>query len=281
LYERIYDGRPETLWKALNVWRQPIGEAYSRKDDVCFKWKSPVCNASGRDDTALANAILNATVLSLSICAAINNVEIEDITPEMYSSMRSTTKISIVGDDSLVGFDFDVAPFAQQIEKNIRRFGLSVKAQHSTELMDVTYLAMFPLPVGGKWLWAPTIGRRLYKAFFKSDESGNGAAWCRGVAQQLALNRHVPILYELAAKVDELLKGGKISREIVDENRIWAARTAATKDYDSTTVDALCKRYGVTHAQVFEDIRRINSIAGLPAVAHLVVPMKACMLDDL
>lgn len=282
LYERIYAGRPEALWKALNVWRQPIGKAWSRKDDVAFNWKSPVCNASGRDDTALANAILNGTVLSLSICAAINKVEVEDLTPAMLSSMRSTTRISVVGDDSLVGFDFDIDPFAAAIERNIRRFGLSVKAQHSTELMDVTYLAMFPLPVKGKgWYWAPTIGRRLYKAFWKKEEDGNGPAWCRGVAQQLALCRHVPILYELAIHVDELLVGGKITREVVDENRIWAARATQTPDYDETTVNALCKRYSVTTAQVFEDIRRIKSIKSLPAVAHLVVPMKACMLDDL
>jgi hypothetical protein len=282
LYERIYAGRPEALWKALNVWRQPIGKAWSRKDDVAFNWKSPVCNASGRDDTALANAILNGTVLSLSICAAINNVEVGDLTPAMISSMRSTTRISVVGDDSLVGFDFDIHPYADAIERNIRKFGLSVKAQHSTELMDVTYLAMFPLPVKGKgWLWAPTIGRRLYKAFWKKEEDGNGPAWCRGVAQQLALCRHVPILYEMAIQVDGILVGGKITREVVDEYRTWAARTEETPHYDETTVNALCKRYQVTTAQVFEDIRRIRSIKSLPAVAHLVVPMKACMLDDL
>jgi DNA-directed RNA polymerase subunit RPC12/RpoP len=282
LYERIYDGKPEALWKALNVWRQPIGKAWSRKDDVAFTWKSPVCNASGRDDTALANAILNGTVLSLSICAAINSVEVEDLTPAMISSMRSTTRISVVGDDSLVGFDFDIHPYADAIERNIRRFGLSVKAQHSTELMDVTYLAMFPLPVKGEgWFWAPTIGRRLYKAFWKKEEDGNGPAWCRGVAQQLALCRHVPILYEMAIQVDELLVGGKITREVVDEYRTWAARIEQTPHYDATTVNALCKRYSVTTAQVFEDIRRIKSIKSLPAVAHLVVPMKACMLDDL
>lgn len=284
MYHRIYPDAPEEFWQVLDIWRTPTGDIRLRKEDVKVQYQAAVCNASGRDDTALANALLNGIVLSLSFAAAIAGKRVADVTEDDLVRAAGLVDIAVVGDDSLVGCKFDVSTIAADIQRNIESFGLSVKAEFSHELADVTFLGMMPYPVAGSLRWGPTIGRRLYKAFWQADPIGNLPAWTKGVAEQLLLYANVPILYDLAKRVVELLPKTPSTKVAKDENRVWQNITHQNPLWDSMTVEWLCFRYrsrGVTPQMVYRDVQRIQGINRLPAMAWLEVPLIACCLEDL
>lgn len=284
MYRRIYPDAPEEFWKVLDIWRTPSGDIRLRKEDVKVKYQAAVCNASGRDDTALANALLNGIVLSLSFAAALARKRVADVTEEDLSVAAGLVDIAVVGDDSLVACKFDVSNYTADIQRNIESFGLSVKAEHSHELADVTFLGMMPYPVAGTLCWGPTIGRRLYKAFWQADPIGNLPAWTKGVAEQLLQYANVPILYDLAKRVVELLPRTPSTKVQRDENRVWQSINHQNPLWDRMTVDWLCLRLrskGVTPQMVYRDIERIQRIERLPAVVWLEVPLLASCFEDL
>lgn len=286
LYDRVFsDMDTSQLKRVLGVWRRPHGRMVDRGAKITTEYSADVCNCSGRDDTALANALLNGVVLAMSFAAAINGCDVTAVQPWMIDYLQTQCSISIVGDDSIVACYFDVDSYRSAIEANIRRFGLIVKAESSTELCDVTYLGMMPYPVeGGMLQWGPTIGRRLHKAFWQREPEGSLPAWTRGVAQQLGLYRNVPILFELAEQVDSLLLGHKVTRVVKDRNRVWASRESATAQYVGATIDWVCRRYrsvGVTPSMINRDISIIRSIERLPAVVRLEAVERMISMDDL
>lgn len=279
LYRRIYPSAEPDFWEVLRIWRRPRGVQKCRQDNCKVSYEADTCNASGRDDTALANAIFNGIALALALAAALASVPLEDLTPEQVRRASQVFRVSVVGDDSLVGCSVDVVPLRESIVRNLTRFGLIVKAQSSSRLADVTYLGMMPYPVAGRYYWGPTLGRRMYKAFWMR-EAGNLPAWTHGVARMLALNQHVPILVECAEKVCELLSGFKHTEQQVDENRVWASRGVRTPRYDQTTIDFICSRYSGLNPGLFRrDTAIIKSVERLPAVVHSSV-VHACLLVD-
>lgn len=284
IYRRVYPNADDEFWRVLDIWRSPRGKIRCRKEDVRISYEANICNASGRDDTALANALLNGLVLSLSFSAALAGKQIDDLTPEDVLNASEIVQIAIVGDDSLVACSMDVNQYVVQIEKNIASFGLMVKSQTTYSLVDVTFLGMMPYMVGGSFYWGPTIGRRVYKAFWQVDPCGNLGAWTRGVAQQLELYANVPVLYDLAHRINQLLVGQKVTKVQEDENRVWATIDTARPHWDAATLDWVVARYagaGLTVEQVREDLRTISRIDRLPAVVHLWTAEAAVCTDDL
>jgi hypothetical protein len=284
LYHKIYPEGEVEFWEVLEIWRAPHGKVRCRKEDMKVEYQAEVCNASGRDDTALANALLNGIVLSLSFAAAIAQKRVGELTVADIAHAAELVDIAIVGDDSLVGCKFDVAPLVPAITRNIEGFGLQVESNSSYSLADVTFLGMMPYLVGGRYYWGPTLGRRLYKAFWQAEAIGNPAAWARGVAQQMKLYANVPILYDLAAKVDELLHGHKVTVVTPDENRVWHSIDQANPHWDQTTLEWLSRRYakqGVTSAMIRRDLKVISQIRRLPAIVHLETLDIAVCTDDL
>ncbi|APG78135.1 RNA-dependent RNA polymerase [Hubei yanvirus-like virus 1] len=283
-YQQIYPEAPESLWKALNAWRKPHGKVRSHRDDAKLEYFAPIMNASGRDDTALANALVNGIVLALSFTAVLAGKSIESLEEADVLWASRQFSIAVVGDDSLVACSFDVRPLVGAIEGKIRRFGLVAKCFSSEELCDVTFLGMMPYPVAGDLYWGPTIGRRLYKAFWQADPKGNLPAWTLGVAKQLALYQCVPVLSEIANRVCTLLDGGKITRQAVDENRVWSARSSATPPYDYSTMVWMCKRYreqGLVPRAMAADVETVERIDRLPAIVRLLTVDASLLVDDL
>lgn len=288
IYARICPDAPDMFWKVLEQWRTPNGEVPVRSSGPLgwkLKYQARTCNASGRDDTALANALLNGIVLAMSFAAALAGVDVTMVTAADLRRASDLVNIAIVGDDSLVACEFNIDLYRSQIEANIRRFGLIATVNSSDHLYDVTFLGQMPYPVGrNEYQWGPTLGRRLYKAFWQLDCDGGLPSWTRGVAQQLALFRNVPILREMAEQVDWLLTGHSVTKQALDPNRIWAARTAATRNYTDEVFDWVCKRYeavGVTASMIREDIRRIRTVVRLPAVIRLDSVSRMLAMDDL
>lgn len=282
LYRRIYPDAPQEFWEVLEIWRHPVGKAYSRKEGITIDYWGNVCNASGRDDTALANAILNGIVLSLSISAALCGVDISDLQEHHLNYAKDLVQIAVVGDDSLVACSLDIAVYRKEIENNIQSFGLIVKAETSYDLWNVTFLGMMPYPVKGELYWGPTIGRRVYKAFWQAEPKGHLPAWTRGVAQQLAQYRNVPILSDLALRVDHLLAGHLVTKPDNDEYSVWAQIDTEMPQWDDTTLEWVCRRYPLlTPSLMRDDLKTIGQIQRLPAVVHLWTAAVTVAVDDL
>lgn len=283
-YRCIYPNAPMDFWRVLEIWRSPKGKVKLRKENVTVWYNAGVCNCSGRDDTALANALFNGLAMAMAFSAAISGKEIEDLTLEDLTAASGLVKISIVGDDSLVGCDFDVQPLSSTIVRHLRQFGLVVKAESSPNLHDVTYLGMMPYPTAsGRMYWGPTIGRCLYKLFWMR-EFGPGVSppsWTRGIAQSVGQYRQVPIVSDLCQRVDSLLHGHSVLREQVDvENQVWKVRPSGMPNWDHVTVAWLCERYsGLTPMMIDKDLEVIGSIQRLPAVVRLI-SLEAILRQD-
>lgn len=281
-YKRIYPQAPLEFWQVLKAWRRPYGKVHLRREERWVEYQSDVCNASGRDDTALANALLNGLALSLSLTAAWLNKPIAQLTEWDLSLASRVFAIAVVGDDSLVACKVDVEPYRSSVADNIASFGLSAKIEISQNLHDVTFLGMMPYPVEGRLWWGPTIGRRAYKAFWQCDPIGNLPAWTKGVAEQLALYQCVPVLSDMANRVLELLPKASITRQTPDENRVWAARDSRTPRWTQETLMWLCQRYDrLTPALVERDVATLKQIVRLPCVVYLHTTFEAVSVDDL
>nr|WPR18209.1 MAG: RNA-dependent RNA polymerase [Chemarfal virus 155] len=296
MYRNIYPDAHPDFWKVLEAWRKPSGRMNVRQmDGLVVRYQADTCNASGRDDTALANALLNGIVLMMSFASVLSRKHLSALNRDDLYRASQLVDIAIVGDDSLVACKFDVEPYRQQLKTCIESFGLIVEEQCSRELVDVTFLGMMPYPVGGKYYWGPTLGRRLYKAFWQREPIGNLPAWTRGVAKQLMLYKCCPVLYDMAKRVDELLAGHhatvwhsmRHSREMTmfpDENRVWTAREGATPQYDASTLAWLAYRYrdyGLNVTSIKRDISIIGEVDRLPAVLQLRTTTVALAADDL
>lgn len=282
-YDQIYPDAPMDFWKVMAAWRKPQGSVRLRKEGIKLKYQAGTCNASGRDDTALANALFNGLALAISLASAMTGKTIERLNLADLIAVSHMVMVSVVGDDSLVCGE-NLERSSQKIVENLTRFGLEVKAQLAQRFDDVTYLGMMPYQTGGQYYWGPTLGRRLYKAYWQATPDGNLPAWTKGVAEQMSLFRHVPILSDMAVRVLDLLQGQKITKQSADENRMWHYRETATPSYDESTIVALCSRYeavGVTLDGVRRDLERVKLINRLPCVLYSETLEKIIRVDDL
>lgn len=285
IYRRLFPGIGQWFWKLLREWRRPRSvRKFIREGEFTFwvKYAADYCLASGRDDTALANAILNGLALALSFSAVLAGVKVSDLTTAHLAAAQERCAISIVGDDSLVCCAFDVEPLVPRIEECMRAFGLVAKSQATRELAEVTYLGGMPYRVAGKYYWGPTIGRRFYKAFWQTEARGNLPAWTHGVAKQLEKAQHVPILSDAARQINQLLEGYK-STTIKDEYATWVYEDARPR-YDDGTIDWLLLRYsrhGLTRSMIEADLLVISKVVRLPAVLDLPAVRLMTSVDDL
>jgi len=281
IYRRVLKDTTPEFWRVLDIWRTPHGKVRCRKDECTIEYQSDEANASGRDDTAVANALFNAIALAFSVTAALFNVSVEDVEEHHLMRASQQVRIAVVGDDSLVAFRVDCRPIANQIQKNLESFGLNVKANSSLNLWDVTFLGCMPYPAGGQLYWGPTIGRRMYKAFWKADRVGHLTAWARGVAQQLSMNQHVPFLCEVGERVFQLTSGHPIT-DLSDQDKPWTGRVLPTTRWDSTTLEWMARRYPDFSPTMLErDLRVLSGVDRLPCVMHSEVFTVCVMSDEL
>lgn len=280
-YATVFPDAPLDFWEVLKIWRSPRGKIHLRKEEETVTYHAQVCNASGRDDTALANALLNGLALAMSFAAAIAGVPVSSVSVDMLSKASELVQIAIVGDDSLCCCSFDVARYAASVQEGLESFGLCVKAEYSSNLWDVTFLGCMPYKTQQGLYWGPTIGRRLYKAYWQADPVGHLASWTKGVAAQMSLALHVPVVSDIALRVLSLLERHS-GCPTFDENKPHMSRSVKTAPWDSSTVEWLCRRYqGLTPGMFQRDVSVIAAIERLPAVIHSEVALVCVAQDDL
>jgi len=233
------------FWDVMEAWRAPRGRCGP------FKYQANVMNASGRDDTALANGVLNGIAMFLSITAAWNRVDVKDVTLEMVRHARTFLKLSVCGDDSLGSLPMvseeRMAELRRDISYGISQFGFEAKLFSSEKLYDSVYLGMRPYPTSKGWFWGKTIGRSTYKmgwALLKNDM--DLAAHITGVADMHVLcSSHVPVLADLAQAIVRCRVGCKRTPVALDPDRPWEWTFKGGVDYDDLTLQAVADMYTV------------------------------------
>lgn len=280
-------------WRMLSAWRAPKGTIGP------MKFRGNVMNASGRDDTALANAVLNGFAMYLSVCAAYYEKPLPELTVDDAERFRPQCILSVCGDDSLGRLPFlpveRRADFFQAVGLNISMFGFEAKLNYSDKLYDAVYLGMRPYPTSKGWFWGKTIGRATYKMGWSLMEKGRDlTAHMTGIADMHTLcSSHVPVLADMARRIVELRRGCKRTPVQFDPNRPWEW-TLGGGEYDETTLKAVADMYSqvptggcpsphsvVTVADVQDLIKEIRSVPRLPFIVDHWLWRRMIHSDDL
>lgn len=293
--EWLYGDQGDDFRQVMNAWRRPKGHFGP------LRYQAQVCNASGRDDTALANALLNGFATYLSACAAWLGVEVMELTLEQVTAMRGVIRLSVCGDDSLGWLpscsEERMATFRRSFNANIEKFGFVAKLCTSPRVEECVYLGMRPYPTAKGWFWGKTIGRSTYKmGWMLFKEGRDPMAHITGVADMHVLcSSHVPVLADLAKKIVELRQGARRTPVALDGNKPWEWTYQAGVDYDEITLASVARQYSrrstegnpcdfereVTVQDLKDLIATINAVERLPCVLDHWVWKHMIYADDL
>jgi len=274
--------RDPNFWAVFDAWLRPSGRCGP------MRYKADTMNASGRDDTALANAILNGFATVMSITAAWYGISIFQLTAELISVMLSLLALSVCGDDSIFALPEPIpSGFETRLAENFGFFGFEAKIFSSERLVDAVYLGMRPLRVAGVWYWHRTLGRALYKlGWCVHDKDCDLFARQRGIADMhCRISRHTPVLFEWAKATLRCLPTTKITLARADPNKPWQVRISPVPDYTADTLIDLAAAYSVGEVLVTVDdimglLKTINAVRCVPAVVDHWLLRHFCLVDD-
>lgn len=239
---RCYSSDPD-FKRVLEAWRVPNGTLGD------LKYQGQCMNASGRDDTALANALLNGFAMFLSVAAAWYDVDLRALTSAHISHFKTIVLLSVCGDDALGCVPFvsleHSKGFCDRAKANISKFGFKAKFFASERLEDCVYLGHRPLPVAGRYYWSRTIGRCLYKLGWQVRIRGDPQAHMRGIMEMHAkVSAHTPILSDIATAWIATRPKAKRNAYVADPDKPWEnLGECGPGYYDSSTLQALARAY--------------------------------------
>nr|WPR18100.1 MAG: hypothetical protein [Chemarfal virus 141] len=149
-----------------------------------LRFRAATINASGRDDTALLNALNNAFVqgaawlrASLGKGKPITWQQVESATDAQWLEQLGQFRLIILGDDSMACVPPEWQAWAPLVNKYISGFGFETKTDLQTELTSCVFLGQRPWPTTRGLRFAPTLGRRLYKMQWCQKPPIDGARW--------------------------------------------------------------------------------------------------------
>lgn len=289
LYRKAGIDDPD-FWRVMDAWQKPKGSI------GCFKYKARVMNASGRDDTALSNAVLNGFATYLSATSALLCKPLCDITPQDVLRMKDLLQLSVCGDDTLGRLPL-MGParseeFRTLMKSNLRYFGFVAKLDTSDRLEDCVYLGMRPYPTTQGWFWGKTIGRASYKLGWATIKPGRDLfAHMQGIAHMhLLCSKHVPVLYDIAKRIVELRPGAKVTPVVRDPNKPWEWTYQGSVEYDELTLEGVARTYtrrfddidqGVTVKDIKELIEQIRGVQTIPCIVDHWLWKRMVFSDDL
>jgi hypothetical protein len=279
----------------LRGWRAPEGKAHAGVAtwSTVLRFYGISMNASGRDDTALANAILNGFAIVLSLTAAFHGIPLEAVESCHITSFTSAANVAIVGDDVLAALPPSPvrgswAAVVGELKGHLSRFGFIAKIGLSPRIQDAVFLGSRPYRVAGRWIWGPTLGRRLYKHHACIHPQANLTAWLHGICRMERDHLgFVPILGAMARRACELLEGQKRTPWHPDRYHgfDWATRRAPTMpDHDTYLHCAIAYTNdsgALTVSEILEAEALIEQVTELPAILNCVALDRVVMVDDL
>jgi hypothetical protein len=266
-YRRL--GLYDIPWFAevMEAWRRPVGTMNGGKgpESWSIRYRAYTMNASGRDDTAFANAMMNGMCYALSLIGAINGVAVANLTRAQVEATFPSLHISIMGDDSLVLLeDRHMSPaFVALLQDNIASFGFRLKFEASTNPFDFVYLGMRPYPAHGQWWFARTPGRALFKWGWKLDlDNKDGPATMTGDAFATSkIDAVVPILSDVADTYLLSRKGCKSTVLVCDPDKPWRCGDPDVPHYTEQTLQYFSQGYGFSVSELkdcIDYVRRSN-----------------------
>jgi hypothetical protein len=275
IYRKAGCFKHKDFGKVMDAWRAPKGSLAGKR--WALKYQGPTMNASGRDDTSLANGVLNGFAAFLAATAAWYQVNLVDLTEAHVLGVP--LKLAVAGDDSL-GFLPTLSPermrqFQLDFSAALARFGFDAgpeKIITTTRPIDLVFLGMRPYPVGGKWYWGKTIGRALFKQGWTLKVASNWAAWFAGECEQiLATCQHIPVLSDIAWAFLRQHEGGKVTKKHQEAWR-WEIEHQPWKEghrcppYDDSTIAAVADLYGTTTTALKALIGVLRGLKTFPCV---------------
>lgn len=284
------------FWKVMSWWRKPVGTIGP------FKYQGNVMNASGRDDTAFANALLNGFVAYVSAVAAYLAKSPFALTLRDLRSHQDDIFVSVCGDDSLGRLpplsNEEQRRFCKEFNRNVAYFGFDAKLNLSDSLCDCVYLGNRPYQTRKGWFWGKTIGRSTYKMGYVINRPDCDAlAHITGVADMHVLtSSHVPVLSDLAAKICELRSAAKRTPVIPDPEKPWLWTYQSNLPYDELTLEGVVHAYNYRASQVRDTtgkscllttselrglIAEIQAVDTLPFIIRSPVWQRLIWADDL
>lgn len=271
----------------LEQWRAPRGKMCGM--GWAYRYEADFMNASGRPDTALANAVLNGVVMFLSLNSIFHGVKVEELTPSMIDDTAGHISLSVVGDDSLALLSpfpvFTDPGFPHRLSEAIARFGFDASGDKMVVTgnpFDMVFLAMRPYPVNGRWYFGKTLGRCLFKqGVMLEPEQRDPGAWYHGVmAAEEESSRCVPVLHDLVERVLTYRTGLKCTPVPYDEHKPWTTG-GATPPYDASTIAYMAAGYGVPRCMLYDCLKHVKAIPSFPYVSAHPFLTRVCMYDSL
>lgn len=288
LYRRIgLQARDERIARVLREWRRPRGVMTG--SGWALRYQAETMNASGRDDTALANALLNGGAMFLSLVATLRHKKVCDLNADDVAWGLNSVRLAVCGDDTLafVPVPEDLSRFRTALSENVASFGFTAEGEKliiSDQPFDFVFLGMRPYPTKGGWAFGKTIGRALYKFGWKMDPKDcDLPAWYAGECQAVVRTQaHVPVLSDVAQAFLKQHGNGKVTaaedwRERADYDAVFVAATAP---YGPEAVAYVEQGYGLVPGAVNA---ALDELAGLvfPAVTNHPVFLRMIAHDDL
>lgn len=271
--------------KVMQAWRAPKGRLTGM--GWMLEYRAYVMNASGRDDTSLANALLNGAGMLLALAAVFAHKSVPQLEEADVHAVLQKAHISICGDDSLVLLEYLPCPgdvFCTNLEAELAGFGFTAgadKMKISQNPFDFVYLGNRPYPVDGRWYFAKTIGRAMWKFGWRMDpDGGDNAAWMAGNCRQVVQTQQVvPLLYDVA-QAYLAQHQGPVSIMRPDVNKPWQERSS-TPPYDAKVIRYLAEGYGVTVQEFEACVQYVRAQRVFPCVLDHPVLTTICCLDEM
>lgn len=267
----------------LRDWKKPKGKMLGR--GYCYKYETDFMNASGRPDTALANALLNGLITLVSLTSIYHDIDVTEVTLAHVNEASAYFKISVVGDDSL----FLATPlpcytsedFKGRYEACFATYGFALKMATTYDPFSMVYLGMRPYRVGSHYYFSRTVGRALFKySYVLHPEKYDLMAWFHGKLFADAPGfRCIPVLAELMTVSLNYLEGQKRTAVPYDENKPWLHGNC-TPDYDIATKSQFCAGYQILEAELDDLVQYILSIKIIPCVISHPTLTRICEFDD-
>jgi hypothetical protein len=286
----------EHFAQVMRHWRAPRGKVHVKWESFThlIRFFAIAMNASGRDDTALANVILNAFAMYLSLVAVHCDCEVADVTPAMVVHCMSELQLAVVGDDSLAALPRVTrsgrlwAVAGHDVATNVALFGFTSKSVVTTRIHDAIFLGNRPYRVNSEWVWGPTLGRRLYKHHCCIHTHANPVAWLHGIVKMESEHLgFIPILGAMARRARELLRGSKVTAWKADpySGLDWKARKIARHPDRETYLECATAYTDETGTLTVEEIldleRIIGEVTSLPIILSHPALDRVCLHDEM
>lgn len=241
----------------------------------------PLMMLSGRSDTAIMNSLFNALVTASAHVLARLGLGWEHLSALDHQRFRdelSKYRMYFVGDDSTVVGPPADAGYSGRLERLYARAGLTSKIEETSDLSKVVFLGHRPynmrLGNARKWVWGPTLGRRMYKHHFALDVTGDPRSWLQTIVDmESKLFGPLPVLGTMARRVSELVgrprKLNKLeTRRLEEKSRYTMAVAVGTELVaDATTFEDLARAYGLS-PEALRDLDKLCS--SIPSVPYLL-----------